>query len=174
MLFRSVNLGRLIWALAYQKAHNPRAFWAACLKHCEGSYRRWVYKNEAKRVGWDLRDLGHHNSILNDPIVEYKRYGWWGAEEFLPGFYCNNQYLDKMEFCGLIANGRVFKGEKGRYVTFLTLGVGNGQYIDITVKKPVSYHDFDAVGGGGRLRTSNGSQYIECETVRAVKLSSSS
>ena len=67
----------------------------------------------------------------------------------------------------------MFKGEKGRYVTFLTLGVGNGQYIDITVKKPVSYHDFDAVCGVGKLRTSNGSQYIECETVRAVKLNCS-
>ena len=47
----AVNLGRLIWALAYQKAHNPEKFWQACLKHCHGSYRRWVYRTEAKRVG---------------------------------------------------------------------------------------------------------------------------
>src|SRR6056300_1876132 len=33
----AVNLGRLIWALAYQKAHNPEKFWRSCLKHCHGS-----------------------------------------------------------------------------------------------------------------------------------------
>lgn len=163
----AVNLGRLIWALAYQKAHNPREFWRACLKHCQGSYRRWVYKNEAKRVGWDLRDLGYHNGILNDSIWEYKKYGWWSAAEFLPGMYCMNTYQDRFEFQGLIANGRVFKGESGRYVTFLTLGVGNGQYIDVTVKRPVAYADFDYIIGTGRLRMSNDSYYIECPEVTA-------
>lgn len=163
----AVNLGRLIWALAYQKAHNPRAFWAACLKHCQGSYRKWVYKTEAKRVGWDLRDLGYHNGIMNDSVWEYKKYGWWSAAEFLPGMYCMNTYQDRFEFQGLIANGRVFKGESGRYVTFLTLGVGNGQYIDVTVKKPTSYADYDYVTGVGRLRMSNDSYYIECVDVSA-------
>ena len=163
----AVNLGRLIWALAYQKAHNPKPFWAACLKHCQGSYRKWVYKTEAKRVGWDLRDLGYHNGIMNDSVWEYKKYGWWSATEFLPGMYCMNTYQDRFEFQGLIANGRVFKGESGRYVTFLTLGVGNGQYIDVTVKKPTSYADYDYVAGLGRLRMSNDSYYIECVDVSA-------
>jgi len=165
----AVNLGRLIWALAYQKAHNPREFWRACLKHCQGSYRRWVYKNEAKRVGWDLRDLGYHNGIMNDSIWEYKKYGWWSAPEFLPGMYCMNTYQDRFEFSGLVANGRVFKGESGRYVTFLTLGIGNGQYIDVTVKKPVAYTDADYVVGNGRLRMSNDSYYIECYEVTTEK-----
>jgi len=44
----AINLGRLIWALAYQKAHNPEEFWRAALKHCQGSYARWVYWQEAK------------------------------------------------------------------------------------------------------------------------------
>jgi DNA polymerase III subunit alpha len=166
----AVNLGRLIWALAYQKAHNPKPFWAAYLKHCEGSYRRWVYKNEAKRAGWDLRELGYNYSLLNDPIYEYKKYGWWGDADFLPGFYCNNQYLDRFEFAGLVANGRVFKGEGGKYITFLTLGVGNGKYIDLLVKGPVAYHDYDVVCGVGKVKTSNGSQYIECQNVRTLKL----
>jgi len=47
----AINLGRLIWALAYQKAHNPEAFWRAALKHCQGSYSRWVYHHEAKLAG---------------------------------------------------------------------------------------------------------------------------
>ena len=43
----AVNLGRLIWALAYQKAHNTKEFWQANIKHCQGSYRSWVYQCEA-------------------------------------------------------------------------------------------------------------------------------
>ena len=170
----AVNLGRLIWALAYQKAHNPKKFWAACLKHCEGSYRKWVYKNEAKLSGWDLRELGYHNSIMNNPVWEYHKYGWWGDEDFLPGFYCSEQYMDRFEFAGLIANGRVFKADKGKYITFLTLGVGNGKYIDITVNKPIAYADADAVTGVGKMRMLNGTQYLECQTVKPVKLSSRS
>jgi len=167
----AVNLGRLIWALAYQKAHNPKAFWAACLKHCEGSYRKWVYKNEAKLSGWDLRELGYHQcGTVIDPIWEFNKYGWWGSEEFLPGFYCSEQYMDRYEFAGLIANGRVFKADKGKYITFLTLGVGNGKYIDITVNKPIAYADADAVTGVGKMRMLNGTQYLECQIVKAVKL----
>ena len=66
----AVNLGRLIWALAYQKAHNPKQFWKAALKHCQGSYRRWVHKTEAKNVGWDLRELGYPNGITGPKMME--------------------------------------------------------------------------------------------------------
>ena len=165
----AVNLGRLIWALAYQKAHNPVKFWEACLKHCQGSYRRWVYRREAYRAGVDLRGLGYHNGIPLDPIWEYKKQGWWATDKFLPNMYCMNTYQDRFEFVGLIANGRVFKGETGKYVTFLTLGVGNGQYIDITVRKPVGYSDFDYVAGNGRLRMNNDSCYIECFEIDTFK-----
>ncbi len=165
----AVNLGRLIWALAYQKAHNPKQFWAACLKHCHGSYRRWVYRREALRAGVDMRDQGYHNGISFDPVWEYRKMGWWTTENFLPGVYCMNTYKDQFEFAGLIANGRVFKGETGKYVTFLTLGVGNGQYIDITVRCPIGYSDFDTVAGSGRLRMANGSYYIECREVEGYK-----
>ena len=71
----AVNLGRLIWALAYQKAHNPKKFWQACLKHCEGSYRRWVYNTEAERWGID-----------NEP-------GWWRRGSHTQNAKCNNSIL---------------------------------------------------------------------------------
>ena len=77
----AVNLGRLIWALAYQKAHNPEKFWKSCLKHCQGSYKRWVYRTEAKRVGievvtpsksdrWDTPEFQYrHKWRVNDLAV---------------------------------------------------------------------------------------------------------
>ena len=136
----AVNLGRLIWALAYQKAHNQKGFWAAALKHCHGSYKKWVYKTEAKRVGLTPVTVSKSDQF-DDPAWQYKKYGWWSADKFLPGFYTRSLYLDRIEFAGLVANGRVYKSGNKKYVTFVTLGVDNGYYVDCTINKPFSYSD---------------------------------
>ena len=156
----AVNLGRLIWALAYQKAHNPYAFWKAALKHCQGSYRRWVYRCEAKQVGAYTLPKGK-SDVIDDPVWQFKRYGWWSHKEFLPGMGIKELFLDRVQFSGVIANGRVFRGDKGKYTTFLTLGIDNGQYIDVTIPKPVAYSDYDVVHGIGRLKHANGTDYLE-------------
>ena len=137
----AVNLGRLIWALAYQKAHNPEAFWRANLKHCQGSYKQWVYQCEAHRRG-----------------IETKA-GWW-QQGFIPGCGVRSNYLERVEFAGVIANGRVFRGKNNRWVTFLTLGTNYGEYIDITIQKPFAYRDGDVVSGSGLIKHSNNSDYI--------------
>ena len=147
----AVNLGRLIWALAYQKAHNPKEFWAACLKHCEGSYRRWVYQTEAHRHGL--------------PTL----HGWW-KHGFIPALGVRQQWLDRVEFAGLVANGRVYKGNKGRYVTFVTLGTNFGDYIDVVIHKPFAYRDGDIIHGTGRVRHSNNSDYIDCYDAKLYTL----
>ena len=165
----AVNLGRLIWALAYQKAHNKEEFWRACLKHCQGSYRRWVHKTEAKRVGIHPRTKSKSDTI-DDPVYQYKKFGWWSSEKFLPGLFCKGTYMDHVEFAGLVANGRVFKGNKGKYVTFVTLGVDNGQYIDVTIKKPFGYSDCDVIWGTGKVRHSNNSDYVEVDQVKGYKI----
>lgn len=158
----AVNLGRLIWALAYQKAHNPKAFWAAALKHCQGSWRRWVHKTEAKNAGWDLRDLGYPNGITETPQQQYKRYGYWTQPEFMPNMFIQETWGDRVNFAGLVANGRVFRGEQGKYITFVTLGINNGEYVDVTIRKPFSYRDHDVVVGSGKVRWNNGSAYVDC------------
>ena len=165
----AVNLGRLIWALAYQKAHNPKKFWEACLKHCHGSYKRWVYRTEAKRVGIRVVTASKSDS-WDTPQFQYRKYGWWSTKDFMPGMYVKELYLDKVEFAGMIANGRVFRGDKGKYVTFLTLGVGNGQYIDVTIPKPFSYHDHDVIWGQGTIRYSNNSEFLQCYDVKGFTL----
>ncbi len=165
----AVNLGRLIWALAYQKAHNPEKFWQACLKHCQGSYKRWVYRTEAKRVGIDVITPSKSDN-WDTPQFQYRKYGWWSSSDFMPGMYVKELYGDKVEFAGLVANGRVFRGDKGRYVTFLTLGVGNGQYIDVTIKRPFSYSDHDVVWGQGTIKYSNNSEYVECYDYQGYRL----
>ena len=165
----AVNLGRLIWALAYQKAHNPEKFWQACLKHCHGSYRRWVYRTEAKRVGIPVITPSKSDQ-WDTPEFQYRKYGWWSTQNFMPGMYVRELYMDKVEFAGMIANGRVFRGDKGKYVTFLTLGVGNGQYIDVTIPRPFSYHDHDVVWGQGTIKYSNNSEYVQCYDSKGYRL----
>ena len=137
----AVNLGRLIWALAYQKAHNPEAFWRANLKHCQGSYKQWVYQCEAHRKGIETKP------------------GWW-QKGFIPGCGVRANYLERVEFAGVIANGRVFRGRNNRYVTFLTLGTNYGEYIDVTIQKPFAYRDGVVVAGSGMVKHSNNSDYI--------------
>ena len=139
----AVNLGRLIWALAYQKAHNPEAFWRANLKHCQGSYRSWVYQTEA-----------HRRDILTEP-------GWW-HRGFPVGLGVQQRYLERVNFAGIIANGRTFRGKNGRYVTFLTLGTNYGEYVDVTIQRPFQYRDGDIVSGSGVVRHQNNSDYINC------------
>ena len=139
----AVNLGRLIWALAYQKAHNPEEFWRANLKHCQGSYRGWVYQTEA-----------HRRDILTEP-------GWW-HRGFPQGLGVQQKYLERVNFAGIIANGRTFRGKNGRYVTFLTLGTNYGEYVDVTIQRPFQYRDGDIVSGSGVVRHQNNSDYINC------------
>ena len=165
----AVNLGRLIWGLAYQKAHNKEAFWQACLNNAQGSYRRWVHKNEAKRVGIYPRTQSR-SDLFDDPVYQYKKYNWWSDPKFLPGMFVKGTYMDHVEFAGLVANGRVYKGDKGKYVTFLMLGYDNGGYVDVVAKRPVSYADCDVVWGTGKVVHRNNSDYIEADQVKTYSI----
>jgi DNA polymerase III alpha subunit len=158
----AVNLGRLIWALAYQKAHNPREFWRAALMHCQGSYARWVYRNEAKRAGWDLRDLGFANWITEDPVESFLEHGAWNSPGFLPGMGVRNLYLDRYEFAGIVANSRVFRRDRQKYIHFITLGVGEGEYVDLIVDRPIKYGSGSVIVGQGELKSRDGSQFLQC------------
>jgi len=157
----AVNLGRLIWALAYQKAHNPREFWRAALKHCQGSYARWVYRNEAKRAGWDLRELGFGNWITEDPVASFQEHGAWNSPGFLPNMGVRNLYLDRYEFAGIVANSRVFKRDRQKYIHFITLGVGEGEYVDLIIDCPVKYGSGSVIVGQGELQSRDGSQFLQ-------------
>ena len=168
----AVNLGRLIWALAYHKVYNPKEFWRACLKHCQGSYARWVYRNEAKRAGWDLRDLGFDNWITEDPVESFKQHGAWNSPGFLPNMGLQNLFLDKFQFAGIIAASRVFKSDAKNYIHFITLGVGEGRYVDLVVDKPVKDARDSVVVGEGQMWTKDNSNYLKVKrkNVRAMPI----
>lgn len=47
----ALSYARLVYALAYQKTHNPTQFWLAALNNCQSSYRSWVHFREAVAAG---------------------------------------------------------------------------------------------------------------------------
>jgi DNA polymerase III alpha subunit len=50
----AVSYSQLVWALAYEKTHNPHRFWMAALNHCHSEFRKWVHYREAKLSGLHL------------------------------------------------------------------------------------------------------------------------
>jgi len=149
----AINLGRLIWALAYQKAHNPEAFWRAALKHCQGSYARWVYWQEAKLAG------AVPAVTEGGEVAELRANGRWSSQRFIPA--CQERRgPGTVEFCGLVANYRVFKSDRKKYITFVTLGTGNGRYLDVILPHAASFHDQPILWGQGKLGYKNNSEYV--------------
>ena len=150
----ATNLGRLIWALAYHKAHNPQKFWEAALKHCQGSYSRWVYWQEAKLAG------AVPAPFEGGECEELARTGRWSSGRFIPA--CTEiRRPGEVEFVGLVANYRVFKSGPKDYITFATLGTGNGRYLDVLLNHAISFHDHPIVWGKGRLDYTNRSECVK-------------
>jgi DNA polymerase III alpha subunit len=159
----AINLGRLIWALAYQKAHNPEAFWRAALKHCQGSYARWVYWQEAKLAG-AVPAIGQGGEI-----EDLMKTGRWRSSDFVP--VCKEiRKPGQVEFCGLVANYRVFKSKPKEYITFVTLGTGNGRYLDVVLPHAISLHDHPIVWGTGKLGYKNNTEYVTVYKHKRFKL----
>jgi Bacterial DNA polymerase III alpha subunit finger domain len=159
----AINLGRLIWALAYQKAHNPVKFWQAALKHCQGSYARWVYWQEAKLAG-AVPAIGQGGEI-----EDLMKTGRWRSKRFIP--VCQElRKPGQVEFCGLVANYRVFKSKPKEYITFVTLGTGNGRYLDVVLPHACSFHDQPIVWGVGKLGYKNNTEYVTVYKHKRFKL----
>ena len=159
----AINLGRLIWALAYEKAHNRENFWKSALKHCKGSYSRWVYWQEAKLAG-AVPSIGQGGEV-----ADLMTTGKWRSERFIP--ICTEvRKPGHVEFCGLVANYRVFKSKPKEYITFVTLGTGNGRYLDVVVPHAVSFHDQPILWGFGKLGYKDNSEYVTVKKHKRLKL----
>jgi DNA polymerase III alpha subunit len=159
----AINLGRLIWALAYQKAHNTKKFWQAVLKHCHGSYSSWVYWHEAKLAG------AVQTIFDGNEIYDLEQTGRWGSSNFLPG--CREiRRPGEIEFCGLVANYRVFKAGPKDYITFATLGTGNGRYLDVILRHATSFHEYPLLWGIGKLGYKNNTEYVTIHKHKKLQL----
>jgi hypothetical protein len=149
--------------LAYQKAHNPEKFWQAALKHCQGSYAHWVYWQEAKLAG-AVPSLGEGGEVSD--LIEQGR---WRSSRFIPA--CQEiRKPGQVEFCGLVANYRVFKSGAKDYITFVTLGTGNGRYLDVVLPHAASFQDHPVLWGFGKLGYKNNTEYVTVFKSKKLKL----
>jgi DNA polymerase III alpha subunit len=160
----AIAYGQLVWALAYHKHYTPKKFWAATIKHCRSSYRRWVHKIEAQRVGVSIPNKLSHLS----PINQFLDQGWWTGK-FVPN--CGIRILDcgKVEFRGLIANMRkLWLGR--RSVTFVTLGYAPGEYIDLVIGYSQWVGNYKIIHGIGKPKIQHGSLFLEVESMSYTRL----
>lgn len=145
------SYGDLVWALGYEKSRQPKRFWWSALNHAQSMYRPWVHAQEAKLSGLRFDSFGSGPWGLDgDSLVpskpessgdgwsQFERRGWWTSPRFMPGMF-SRVNGDRVSFRGLIATGR-FHSVGGRKITFVTLGVGYGQYLDVVLE---GEHDFD-------------------------------
>jgi DNA polymerase-3 subunit alpha len=159
----ATNLGRLIWALAYHKAHNPQKFWESVLRHCQGSYARWVYWQEAKLAGAVPAPLE------GGECEELAATGRWNSGRFIPA--CTEvRTPGQVEFVGLVANYRVFKSGPKKYVTFVTLGTGNGRYLDVMLPHAANFSEHPILWGKGRLDFTNNSECVKIFTSKRLTI----
>lgn len=154
----AIAYGQLVWGLAYHKYYNTKEFWASTVKHCHSSYRRWVHKAEATRVGVQLKNPFSHLP----PEMQFQKQGWWSNAPFPKD--CALKVLEdgRIYFKGLIANSRrLWLGKFS--VTFVTLGFAYGEYIDIIVRHGVWKGNYRVISGVGKLKNQHGSIYIETQ-----------
>ena len=110
----AVSYAQLVWALAYEKTHNPHRFWMAALNHCHSEFRKWVHYREAKLSGLSLPrepppyrlgtrhgnpalvsvdsqgeqlripQMLHQENEEQQDLRDMKDHGYWLSDKFLP------------------------------------------------------------------------------------------
>jgi len=164
----ALSYAYLVWALAFQKANNPKKFWKSTILNCSSMYKSWVHIREAILSGVKCSGDKNINSISH-----YYKYGYWLGKDFID----ENMYVDITNekkltcvFRGLIACGRWYKKfnhqtKKYDLVTFITIGYKNSVYIDITVKGWISIKSKNICSGEGKLNLLNGYASINAEKI---------
>ena len=140
-----VAYGAVVWALAWHKARNPARFWRATLDHAQPIYRRWVHPHEASAyipVGPRQRAL-----LPMTPAQEWREYGYWTTPEMVPGAFLRPAIGNLVAFRGPLATARNYTTKYGKKLCFLTVGVGDRTYINVTMPNALDTSRWRAVEG---------------------------
>jgi len=219
----AISYAKLVWALAYQKAHNPKQFWVATLNNCCSSYRKWVHFREAKKAGieltlgkrpWSIRNdklicSDMQMKLVEDPVRDYFQLGYWISDQFLPGMYCEyftaipempkrrtkkgetpkpvpvfTEPVSMVRFRGIVATGRPFQADKrmkqvkpkemlggdsvaqeghknGRIITFFTIGVADGEYLDLVLWGRYPVQKIHCIEGEGIMKDEDKCPWVQ-------------
>lgn len=151
----ALSYAYLLWALAYQKAHNPKEFWKSTIKNCSSMYRKWVYIREAICAGVRITC---DDSL--DSISHFYKYGFWLGPKFIDSnMYVNilNHSTLLCEFRGLIATSKYYKKYNPKIksydlLTFITIGYENSIYIDLIIKGWIKTKERNICSGKGKVK----------------------
>jgi DNA polymerase III alpha subunit len=151
----ALSYAYLVWALAYHKANNPKAFWKSTIKNCHSMYRQWVHIREGICSGVKITC---DDSLDNQ--THFYRHGFWLGKDFIDSnMYVNILDEKKLlcEFRGLIATSKYYKkfNQKTKsydLITFITIGYQNQTYIDLIVKGWVKTKHQNICSGKGQLK----------------------
>ena len=162
----ATSYGNLVWALAYEKARQPKKFWWSALNHAQSMYRPWVHVQEAKKAGlkfmafgkgpWKLIGDELHPEMkedVGDGWYQYKKRGYWISNRFMPGMFHKNDN-GTIYFKGLIATGR-HHTVAGREITFVTIGTNTGVYKDLMIDGLQPFDKYDIIEGRGYERNNS-------------------
>jgi len=172
----AINLANLVWALTYEKTHDPKRFWLAALQNSCSMYRPWVHMELAKAAGWSIQGYkrpwliegdtlynhGFRVPIFQSPFDEMRSLGFWTQDTPMPGLYYT-EFGDRAAFCGLVATSRVYNKGKGDFVTFLSLGCGTSELMDVVLPGMVSCRSVAIVEGHGTVSFHNGVKSIQTQ-----------
>lgn len=158
----SISLGRIAWALACEKARQPKKFWLAALNHAQTMYRPWVHVQEAKLAGLKFGNFGRGPWKLSGDILlcenpdyytdgwyQFKKRGYWTSDRFMPNMRLETNGSN-VYFKALIATGRHHTAYD-RQITYLTIGYDTGKFAEVTIDKLFMYDLWDGVEGTGRF-----------------------
>ena len=175
----ATSYGNLVWALAYEKARQPKKFWWSALNHAQSMYRPWVHVQESKLAGLKFSAFGRGKWSLSgdelnpeypespgDGWYQYEKRGYWISNRFMPGMYCR-QNGSQMSFKGLIATGR-YHTVAGRNITFITIGSNTGKYHDLVLEGTHEFDRYDCIEGIGTFRN-NSIQVQDCNFTTVQK-----
>lgn len=177
----AISYSYLVWALAYWKVRDAKSFWHAALRHCQSMYAKWVHITEAKKAGLSFATAGsnwlregdmlydpqHTPFLFNDGYGEYRKYGYWLSNRFMPG--CTQMRLgDKIRVRGLIATYRYYRSQ-GKNLTFVTLGCSTNSYWDIVIEGKIILHKTDLLDVEGEAKTFFASCYIRATKIHGLK-----
>mgnify|MGYP000042888626 CR=1 FL=1 len=177
----AVNLGRLIYAQAYEKTHNPKQFWLAVLQNACSMYRPWVHVEGAKRAGWNIQGVKRPwqvkgNVLYNDnwqvPLFDshwdqLASRGFWTHDTWIPGTWFQ-QMGNLATFSGIIATHRQYHKGKGEYVTFVTLGTGVGEFLEVVLPGAVKLKGVSFVEGAGAVTVKNNCVSVHANTFQLL------
>lgn len=173
----SLSYSYLVWALAWNKANNPKKFWESTIVNTKSMYRKWVHLREAICSGVKITKTNNkidHDNKLNDKEHFYK-YGFWLGKNFLDSTNMFVNIIDSeekntCEFRGLIATSKYYKKYNSKtklndLVTFVTIGYSNQIYIDLIIKGWIKTKHLNIFSGKGIVKIIGDYAYINVEKI---------